>query len=136
MGHQKARQQFAGNGRRFLIVSLADSKHSHTCKHWLLQSIIDVTMLKLAWCNQAVRKLHAHLRAAKEAAVERTLPQLRAPASMQPHAVDMDQELDDAAMVGALACSFTPLRRIAIHFMNFSARHGSEGYPGLIAYPM
>ena len=53
-------------------------------------------------CTQAVRKLHAHLRAAKEAAVERTLPQLRAPASMQPHAVDMDQELDDAARVRAL----------------------------------
>ena len=52
-------------------------------------------------CTQAVRKLHAHLRAAKEAAVEHTLPQLRAPASMQPHAVDMDQELDDAARVRA-----------------------------------
>ncbi|BDA49001.1 RNA cytidine acetyltransferase [Coccomyxa sp. Obi] len=51
----------------------------------------------LALFNKAVRKLHAHLRAAKEAAVERTLPQLLAPASMQPHAVDMDQELDDAA---------------------------------------
>ena len=33
----------------------------------------------------------------REAALKRRLPQLRAPASMQPHAEDMDQELDDAA---------------------------------------
>ncbi len=47
---------------------------------------------------QAVRKLHTHLRAAKEAAVERTLPQVRE-IVMAPHARTVDEELDEAAEV-------------------------------------
>lgn len=47
---------------------------------------------------QAVRRMHAHLRAAKEAAVERTLPQVRQ-VSMKPHEADVDEELDQAAEV-------------------------------------
>ena len=47
---------------------------------------------------QAMRKLHGHLRAAREAAVEATLPQAR-PAAMRPHADDLDAELDEAAQV-------------------------------------
>lgn len=74
------------------VSRLADSVDEARCKH-----LAD----ECSACMQAVRKLHANLRAAKEAALERTLPQLRAPASMQPHAVDMDQELDDAARVRA-----------------------------------
>ena len=47
---------------------------------------------------QAVRKLHTHLRAAKEAAVERALPQVRE-IVMAPHARTVDEELDEAAEV-------------------------------------
>ena len=47
---------------------------------------------------QAMRKLHAHLRAAKEAAMERTLPKVRE-ISMAPHAQTVDQDLDEAAEV-------------------------------------
>ena len=45
-----------------------------------------------------MRKLHTHLRAAKEAAVERTLPQVRE-IVMAPHARTVDEELDEAAEV-------------------------------------
>ncbi len=74
----------------------------------------------LALFSKAVRKLYAHLRAAKEAAVARTLPVAR-PVSMLPHAVDVDEELDEAAQVrmegvvvpgsgaaGVMACQFAP----------------------------
>ncbi len=55
---------------------------------------------------QAVRKLHAHLRAAKEAAIERTLPKARE-VSMAPHAQTVDEDLDEAAEVcGARLTSF------------------------------
>lgn len=47
---------------------------------------------------QAVRKLHGHLRAAREAAVERTLPQIKE-IVMAPHARTVDEELDEAAEV-------------------------------------
>jgi hypothetical protein len=47
---------------------------------------------------QAVRRLHGHLRAAKEAAVERTLPQVR-DIKLAPHEADVDGELDEAAEV-------------------------------------
>ena len=47
---------------------------------------------------QAMRKLHGHLRAVREAAVGATLPQAR-PAAMRPHADDLDAELDEAAQV-------------------------------------
>ena len=50
--------------------------------------------------SQAVRKLHGHLRAAKEAAVERTLPRVQ-PVGMAPHVDDVDAELDEAAQVRA-----------------------------------
>ena len=50
---------------------------------------------------QAVRKLHAHLRAAGEAAMERTLPKVRE-ISMAPHAQTVDQDLDEAAEVWRL----------------------------------
>lgn len=53
--------------------------------------------------DQAVRKLHGHLRAAKEAAVERTLPRVR-PVEMAPHADDVDAELDEAAQVITALC--------------------------------
>ncbi|MEW5301920.1 MAG: hypothetical protein WDW36_004744 [Sanguina aurantia] len=51
----------------------------------------------LALFNKAVRKLYLHLRATKEAAVARTLPQVKPAPALLPHAVDMDEELDEAA---------------------------------------
>lgn len=53
----------------------------------------------LALFNKAVRKLYAHLRAGKEAAIERSLPRpnSRNAPEMAPHAVEMDAELDEAA---------------------------------------
>ena len=50
---------------------------------------------------QAVRKLHGHLRAVKEAAVERTLPAVKE-VVMAPHARTMDEELDEAALVRSI----------------------------------
>ena len=56
---------------------------------------------------QAVRKLHGHLRAVKEAAVERTLPAVRE-VVMAPHARTVDEELDEAALVRSRqSCTFT-----------------------------
>ena len=49
-------------------------------------------------CLQAVRKLHGHLKAAKQAAVERTLPQVK-PVELAPHEQGLDEELDEAAKV-------------------------------------
>ncbi len=62
--------------------------------------------------------MHAHLRAAKEAAMERTLPQVK-PIDMRPHEADVDEELDQAAEVRAQVsrngrrgpCSALPLMR-------------------------
>ena len=56
----------------------------------------------LALFNKAVRKIHQHLRAAKEAAVERSLPAVSlakrlAPSCMSAHEVDVEEELDEAA---------------------------------------
>ncbi|GAB4815551.1 hypothetical protein N2152v2_002597 [Parachlorella kessleri] len=55
----------------------------------------------LALFAKAIRRLHGHLRAAKEAEVARVLPRA-APAlaggeALAPHEADMDQELDEAA---------------------------------------
>ncbi len=50
---------------------------------------------------QAIRKLYGLLRGAREAAVGRTLPQAQE-IQMQPHAVDVDQDLDEAAQVRPL----------------------------------
>ena len=50
-----------------------------------------------------MRKLHSHLRAGKEAAVERTLPKPRAMPVMAPHAADLDEDLEEAGRVGELA---------------------------------
>ncbi len=49
-------------------------------------------------CLQAVRKLHGHLKAAKQAAVERTLPQVK-PVELAPHEQGLDEELEEAAKV-------------------------------------
>ena len=61
----------------------------------------------LALFAKAIRRLHGHLRAAKEAEVARVLPRA-APAlaggeALAPHEADLDQELDEAARVSA-AC--------------------------------
>ena len=62
--------------------------------------------LLLRYHMQAVKKLHGHLRAVKEAAVERTLPAVKE-VVMAPHARTMDEELDEAALVRlAHLCSF------------------------------
>eukprot|EP00891_Asterochloris_glomerata_P009605 jgi/Astpho2/9605/Aster-03877 len=50
----------------------------------------------LALFNKAVRKLHGHLKAAKQAAVERTLPQVK-PVELAPHEQGLDEELEEAA---------------------------------------
>ena len=50
----------------------------------------------LALFSKAVRRLHGHLRAAKEAEVERALPRAR-PLALAPHPDAMDAELDGAA---------------------------------------
>ena len=46
-----------------------------------------------------MRKLHGHLQAAREAAVEATLPKPLPAAAMRPHAVSLDDDLDEAAKV-------------------------------------
>lgn len=55
----------------------------------------------LALFNKAIRKLHALLRASAAAAVERSLPAPQRPAAgtLQPHAVGLDEDLDQAAKV-------------------------------------
>ncbi|KAA6428370.1 MAG: N-acetyltransferase 10 [Trebouxia sp. A1-2] len=50
----------------------------------------------LALFNKAVRKLHGHLKAVKEAAVERKLPQAR-PITLTPQEQSLDEDLDEAA---------------------------------------
>ena len=51
-----------------------------------------------------MRKLHGHLRTGSEAAVERALPKPRAPPLLAPHEVDLDEDLEEAGRVRALAC--------------------------------
>ena len=51
---------------------------------------------------QAVRKLHGHLKAVKEAAVERNLPQAK-PITLTPQEQSLDEDLDEAAQVRLLA---------------------------------
>ncbi|KAK9785019.1 hypothetical protein WJX73_005784 [Symbiochloris irregularis] len=51
----------------------------------------------LALFNKAMRKIHDHLRASKVAAIERTMPQASAAPSLLPHAVGVDEDLDEAA---------------------------------------
>ena len=57
--------------------------------------------------SQAVRKLHGHLKAVKEAAVERNLPQAK-PITLTPQEQSLDEDLDEAAQVSLLAyiCSY------------------------------
>jgi len=50
---------------------------------------------------QAVRKLHGHLKAVKEAAVERNLPQAK-PITLTPQEQSLDEDLDEAAQVRLL----------------------------------
>lgn len=50
----------------------------------------------LALFNKAVRKLHGHLKAVKEAAVERNLPQAK-PITLTPQEQSLDEDLDEAA---------------------------------------
>ena len=47
---------------------------------------------------QAVRKLHSHLKAVQEAAVDRTLPQAK-PITLTPQEQTLDEDLEDAAQV-------------------------------------
>lgn len=47
---------------------------------------------------QAVRKLHGHLKAVKEAAVERKLPQVK-PITLTPQEQSLDEDLNEAAQV-------------------------------------
>ena len=49
--------------------------------------------------SQAVRKLYEHLKAAKEADVGRSLPVAAAAPALAPHALSLDDELDEAAQV-------------------------------------
>lgn len=49
--------------------------------------------------RQAVRKLYEHLKAAKEAAVGRSLPVAAAAPALTPHPMSLDEELDEAAQV-------------------------------------
>jgi hypothetical protein len=59
----------------------------------------DAPLKVLALFNKTVRKLYQHIRSAKEAAVERSLPAvtLREAPAMLPHEVDVEEELDEAA---------------------------------------
>ena len=54
---------------------------------------------------QAIRKLHGHLKAVKQAAVERKLPQAKA-ITLTPQEQSLDEDLDEAAQVyfQLLAC--------------------------------
>lgn len=54
---------------------------------------------------QAVRKLHGHLKAVKEAAVERELPQAR-PIALTPQEQTLDEDLNEAAQVLVVLHSF------------------------------
>jgi len=54
-----------------------------------------------------MRKLHGHLRAAREAAVAATMPAPREPA-LRPHAGDLDAELDEAAQVRRRGAPWRP----------------------------
>jgi hypothetical protein len=56
---------------------------------------------------QAMRKLHGHLRAAREAAVAATMPAPRETA-LRPHAGDLDAELDEAAQARGRAAPWRP----------------------------
>ncbi|GLC38597.1 hypothetical protein PLESTB_000450900 [Pleodorina starrii] len=51
----------------------------------------------LALFNKAMRKVYGCLRAAKEAAVARTLPAVRPVPELAPHEVSLDEDLDEAA---------------------------------------
>ena len=57
------------------------------------------TVQVLALFSKTVRKLYQHIRSAKEAAVERSLPAVtvREAPSMLPHEVGVEEELDEAA---------------------------------------
>lgn len=47
-----------------------------------------------------MRKLHGHLKAVKEAAVERKLPQAK-PITLMPQEQSLDEDLNEAAQVGS-----------------------------------
>ncbi len=55
---------------------------------------------------QAVRKLHGHLKAVKEAAVERSLPQAK-PITLTPQEQSLDEDLNEAAQVECSPCIFS-----------------------------
>lgn len=59
-------------------------------------SVMFLACQVLALFSKAIRKLHAFLRATKQAAVERTLPAVK-PIMLLPHATALDDDLDDAA---------------------------------------
>ena len=56
------------------------------------------TVLTTTTDAQAVRKLHGHLKAVQEAAVDRTLPEVK-PVTLTPQVQTLDEDLDDAAQV-------------------------------------
>uniref|UniRef100_A0A1D2A005 RNA cytidine acetyltransferase n=2 Tax=Auxenochlorella protothecoides TaxID=3075 RepID=A0A1D2A005_AUXPR len=92
----------------------------------------------LALFNKALRRLHAHLRAAKEAAVERTLPAPK-PLALLPHAQDLDAELDEAAAAvrASSAPTFRPedVEEYAIRFGDADLEEavGAGVRPGLVS---
>lgn len=75
------------------------------------------------FCLQAVRKVHGHLKAVQEAAVDRTLPQAK-PITLTPQEQTLDEDLDDAAQVSNVLVHATPSHTChAPHF-----RHDDDEY--------
>jgi len=74
---------------------------------WYLSERLSLHHCDLSDCEcvclmcQAVRKLHGHLKAVKEAAVERNLPQAK-PITLTPQEQSLDEDLDEAAQVSLL----------------------------------
>ncbi len=74
---------------------------------WYLSERLSLHHCDLSDCEcmcvmcQAVRKLHGHLKAVKEAAVERNLPQAK-PITLTPQEQSLDEDLDEAAQVRLL----------------------------------
>lgn len=89
-----------------------------------------------------MRKIHQHLRAAKEAAVERSLPVVslakrQAPSRMLAHEVDVEEELDEAARavkedVKARYLRAEDLQQYAIQGNDFSELGGASLASGSI----
>ena len=66
---------------------------------------------------QAVRKLHGHLKAVKESAVERTLPQAKV-INLTPQEQSLDEDLNEAAQV-RLPAYLLPMLLLCVIFCRF-----------------